>query len=476
MIGYFPDICARRSILCYVVSLLLVSILFMNRAMPFYIYVFGLLSVCLFFVGSSALTKQWRKCSENLFVQRLFATALVIRLCYIILIFFLNQNLYGHFWESNAGDIDWYMSCGQDIAHRIREGQWDIITTYLSYGVELDDMGYNLYLGILYFLTGGYSLVIVPLILKSFFGAWTCILIYRISKRHFGDNAARIAGVFCALQFNMIWWCGSMMKETEMIFLSSLFIETIDQILSSPKPTWRQILVASLSGTGIFFFRTVLGLIALLAALLVLFIGRNQRLNTFRRIVSGCLVVVVLALTVGASLLEKSNSMIQEAMAGESQTINMNWRASRSGGNSLAAYAGAAVFAPLIFTMPFPSMTYTNQEQEMQMQVNGGNFEKNILSLFVILVFFKLICNGDWKQHILPMFFLLTYLISLVLSEFAQSGRYHMPAIPFEMMFAAYGISIMDKKYLIYFKVALIVEVLICVGWNWFKLAGRGMA
>lgn len=444
--------------------------------MPLYIYFFGILSVCLFFYGSSLLTKSWQRLSGRQYVRSLFGMALIIRILYVIFIFFLNQHLYGHYWESSGGDISWYVSCGQDIAMRMKEGRWDVLKTYMSWGVNLDDMGYNLYLGFIYLISGGTSIVILPLILKSLWGSLTCVYIYRIARRHFGEQAARIAGVFCALQFNMIWWCGSMMKETEMVFLATLFVEMIDQMLASPRPSWRQILVAVFSGVGIFFFRTVMGLIVLLAMLLVLFLGRGQRLGTLQKIVGGVMIVIVLAGTVGAALLEKSNAMIEEALGGESQELNMNWRANRSGGNSFATYAGAAVFAPLIFTMPFPSMTYTNQTQEMQMQVNGGNFEKNILSLFVILVLIKLVFGGEWRKHILPIFFLVAYLAALVLSEFAQSGRYHMPAIPFEMMFAAYGITIMEKKDVKYFKIALIVEVLLCVGWNWFKLAGRGLA
>ena len=72
----------------------------------------------------------------------------------------------------------------------------------------------------------------------------------------------------------------------------------------------------------------------------------------------------------------------------------------------------------------------------------------------------------------------LGYLVVLVFSSFAQSERFHQPIMPFEFMFAVYGLSIAlsKKKYkqwYIYWCVVMFVAV---IGWSWFKLAGRGLA
>ena len=63
------------------------------------------------------------------------------------------------------------------------------------------------------------------------------------------------------------------------------------------------------------------------------------------------------------------------------------------------------------------------------------------------------------------------------MSEFAHSGRFHMPVIPMMMLFAAYGIQIAktNAKMRKWFPIVLVLEVVICLAWNWFKLAGRGM-
>ena len=66
-------------------------------------------------------------------------------------------------------------------------------------------------------------------------------------------------------------------------------------------------------------------------------------------------------------------------------------------------------------------------------------------------------------------------------TRFAPSTRglesFHLPIVPFTLMFAAYGISKMNevwwvKKYYPYWCALMFVAA---IAWNWFKLAGRGM-
>ena len=143
---------------------------------------------------------------------------------------------------------------------------------------------------------------------------------------------------------------------------------------------------------------------------------------------------------------------------------------------SYAKYAGAAVFAPMIFTIPFPTMNEVSG-QENQKMIHGGNFVKNILSFFTIASMFILLFSGEWRKYVLPLAILCGYLVVLVFSSFAQSERFHLPIVPFTLMFAAYGISKMNevwwiKKYYPYWCALMFVAA---VAWNWFKLAGRGM-
>ena len=141
-----------------------------------------------------------------------------------------------------------------------------------------------------------------------------------------------------------------------------------------------------------------------------------------------------------------------------------------------------------LITIPFPSMVRPFDGQNVQQLLNGGNFIKNILSFFTILVLFMLLFSGRWREHLVPLSYMLGYIVVLALSTFAQSERFHQPAMPMELMFAAYGIqqALMGvpitkgigsrATYKRWFMLWLGVMFIACVAWNWFKLAGRGLA
>ena len=161
---------------------------------------------------------------------------------------------------------------------------------------------------------------------------------------------------------------------------------------------------------------------------------------------------------------------------GSEQQANMEWRSIRDNGNIYAKYAGAAVFAPMIFTIPFPTMTDV-PHQENQEMIHGGNFVKNMMSYFTIMALVVLLFSGEWRKHVLPIAILCGYLVVLVFSSFAQSERFHQPILPLTMMFAALGISLIKDNPWIkrYFDYWCVIMFLAAIAWNWFKLAGRGM-
>jgi hypothetical protein len=185
-------------------------------------------------------------------------------------------------------------------------------------------------------------------------------------------------------------------------------------------------------------------------------------------------VVLVMFVSIGGQMKSQFDVMYGKVL-GDAQTENMEWRSNRKGGNELAKYAGAAVFAPLIVTIPFPTMVAANPDQVYQMQMAGGNFIKNVISFFVIFVLFWLVFNKEWRKHAFILFFMLGYLAVLVMSGYAQSGRFHMPIMPLEVLFAAYGITILPKNKRHWFNYALIFEFMVCIAWQWFKLKGRGL-
>lgn len=262
-----------------------------------------------------------------------------------------------------------------------------------------------------------------------------------------------------------------------MMFLCCLCVDLVDKTLTSgSKLTFKSLLPGVLVAIYIFFFRSALGLVFFLAIFAHVVMASSRVMSAGKKIIAGIMVGIVLLVGMGDRIRTQAES-IREAVQSDQQDVNMRWRAEREGGNSFAVYASKTVFAPLIFTIPFPSFNVALESQVLQRQLSGGNYIKNIFSFFVILLMILMLVSGEWRKHVFILAYTLGYLMSLVLSSFAQSSRFHMPIWPMLMLFAAYGIQMSksNPRYRRWFGYALIVEVVACLAWNWFKLAGRGM-
>ena len=152
----------------------------------------------------------------------------------------------------------------------------------------------------------------------------------------------------------------------------------------------------------------------------------------------------------------------------------MNYGSTKERGNKFASYGSAIVFAPAILVAPFPTLVNIGHQQTI-MLLSGGYYVKNILAFFSILSVIYFIRKKLLRKHILILSFLLAYLAILAQSAFALSERFHLPAMPFVLILAAYGISKLGKKGHRFFVPYIIILVLIIVAWNTFKLAGRGL-
>ncbi len=437
-----------------------------------------IISIVLFFFVGRHMSNKFSLLGEKKFLRSVFTAGLVIRLLWILYMFFVfNPRYYGSRFGSTA-DVEWFMGFGVYLSEWLSgNSQYTLSEIIELNGSAIDDVAYPMLLGVEYLLTGGVSDVLVPYIVKSILGACCAICVYRITKRHFGEGAARMAAIFVCLNPNIIYWCGTMMKEAEMVFFCCLAVDKFDEALSSNSTlTIKSLLPGILCGFVVLFMRTTLGLAIFAAVMVHILLADRRIISVGKKIFMGALMVIVLSVVVGDHLMEQSRGYIEKANS-DYQKENMEWRSTREGGNSFAKYATAGVFAPLIFTIPFPTFNQAYEDQLLQIQLSGGSYIKNILSFFVIIVLIQFIISGEWRKHVFILGYTCAYLVVLVFSGFAQSGRFHMPIWPMLMIFAAYGVQLAktDKKMRKWFMYALYFEVFVCLVWNWFKLAGRGM-
>jgi len=448
----------------------------------FALWIVASISVVLFFYGSSSMSKSWEHAGEKKFVRNVFVAGLVIRVLWLLYCYYVfNPEHYGDPIGDKA-DVEWYMPFGKELAKwLVGDSPYSFSTIAAMYQSSFDDTGYPMWLGLGYVIWGEWGDVFMPMLIKCILGAYCAVSIYHVAKRHYGEGAARIAAIFVCVNPNMIYWCASMMKEAEMVFLVCLTVDNFDRVLTSGKRfTFKNLIPGMLAALALMFFRSVLAIVLFLAVFVHVVMASNRVMSMGKKILAGVLVGAVLMVAMGDRIRTQSEALLEKAQS-DSQEVNMKWRSNikDAGGRqqSFAKYASAAVFAPLIFTIPFPTFNSANEAQLRQILLSGGSYIKNIVSFFVIMVMFMMLISGEWRRHVFVIAYTVGYQVVLVMSPFAQSGRFHMPVIPMLMLFAAYGIQIAktNTKVRRWFPMVLVLEFFICVLWNWFKLKGRGM-
>ncbi len=467
MLTYFPNSISRKAMTIYFVTLAMVSIVFMNKMLPFYMMLFGIVEVCSFFYFSNDLTKRWRLLQPKVFVRKIFWTALIIRIIYAIFAYFFYDAMTGQPFMFHSADEQVYYNMSLVWSQQGFEVFRNIVKDY-----GLGDSGEIYWTGFLCKVFGTY--VLTARIGHCVLSAATCVLIYRIAKRHFGDSTARMSAIFCMLMPNLIYYCGLHLKEADMVFVTVLFVDCIDAVLSEKRFDIKRIVLAVAAGFSLFTFRTALGAVGLISVMVAVVFIKGRLGSWWKRILLAVVVVVSLTTTtVGDRIMREANELWEGRST--NQSVGMQARAQRKGGNTFAKYASGTLLAPMIFTIPLPTMVNTPYQENQQM-IHGGNFVKNVMSGFTIFALFLLLLSGEWRKHTLPIAMMCGYLAVIAFSNFAHSERFHQPALPFELLFAAVGISQLKGKQFKWVDYWLIFVMVANMGWSWIKLAGRGLA
>ena len=474
-VSFMPAKISNAAMLTYILALMACSLLYSKYVLDWKWWIFGLISVLGFFYFANRQTKLWINTRPMAFTKKLFWTALALRVVWVIISYLLYYKWTDTAFSIGAADELFYDEAARYGANMIREGNWRIYSGIMDYAnPAFSDMGYPMYLSVIYWIFN--DSVLVARLLKAILSAWTVVLVYKVAARNFDEHTGRMAGVFCMLMPNLIYYCSFQLKEIEMVFLAMLFVERADWLLRQPKLKAMQTVAVMLIPLALFMIRTALAA-TLVAAFFCALLLTTGRVSGFGKravlIVLAGIFAVTMFLT-STNIGSEVKQMIETG--GSSQQANMEWRTMRDNGNVFAKYAGAAVFAPMIFTIPFPTMSEV-PNQENQKMIHGGNFVKNIISYFTVMALLILLVTGNWRNHVLPLAVLCGYLLVLVFSNFAQSERFHQPILPLTMMFAALGISLIKENPWIKtcFSYWCVLMFLAAIAWNWFKLAGRGM-
>ena len=469
MLHYLPKYFTNKAIALYIIVLMVIPVAFSGYGMSWLWIMFGVVEVTSFFYFTNILTKRWAEYSERTFLRRLFITAFVIRVVWVVFSYFFYRSMTGIPFEFEAADSISYHGNAEWGAINFKRGNFNIPQIFAW--ADVSDMGYPFYLSLIYYITG--DSIIATRLIKALIGAFTCVLVYRLAKRTFDNPAiARISGILCMLMPNLIYYCGLHLKEIEMTFLIILFLERTDYVIRSQKYNLINILLPILTAGLLFFFRTVIGITAIFSFFTAIVFSSSRILGWGKRILLIVWSIATLSYFIGGKIMTEIETVWENRVTNQSDS--MQYRSNIEGGNKLVKNLSGAVFAPMIFVIPFPTMVDT-EGQHNQMLIGGGNYVKNIIAFFALFSLFTIIKTYKWRDYLLPGSFMIGYLIIIALSKFAASERFHLPVMPILLMFSAYGISQVDRKTKKYYLYYIVFIFIILIVWSWFKLAGRGL-
>jgi len=460
---YFSSYYTRTYIITFFVLMSICFAFFLDLMLPWMWFVFAAFEVLGFFYFTQVFSKKWRTLPVETFTKKLLVISFVIRLIWVVFSYFFFEYHTGSPFEFNAGDSLTYHGAGKSILYH---GFLNLDSAL--WGLGMSDRGYPVFIGIIYFIFG--DNLIVPRLFNAFIGAFSAVLVYRLAKRSFGDAVGRLAGIMFMLMPNLIYYCGVHLKETVMIFIVLLFLIGADD-LSRNKVKYHKVITVILIGSSLLFFRTVLFASIFFALFSMLLFLRKAGSNVLQRFIVGIYILAIFWFTYSDRIISEFDYLVENTEA-QSQSIQSLSTLKR--GNRLSEYGSAMVFAPMIIIAPMP--TFVNIEhQSVQMMLSGGYFVKNLLAFFVLLSLISFIRKRQFRKHILILSFMLAYLAILAQSRFALSERFHLVVLPIFLILAAYGYSLVNKKNKKYYIPYLVFLVILVLGWNWFKLSGRGM-
>ena len=120
-----PTWISKNPVALYIVALAIVSIMYSAYVMPWYYMLFGVVSVVAFFIYGSTLSKnlameKMRK--EKDFEKKIFLIALVPRVVFMSLIYWIFMTNYGNEFGFENQDAMYYHELGEFVADMIDKG------------------------------------------------------------------------------------------------------------------------------------------------------------------------------------------------------------------------------------------------------------------------------------------------------------------------------------------------------------------
>jgi len=472
MVNFFPQYISNRAIQVYFVILAVLYVLFSNKIPDFFMIVIAATFMLLFFGFLPSASRRFSVLPEKIFKRNLFVYTLLLHLLSVFFFYFYYTVKTGIPFEYGTADAMSYHIFGNIIATSPEMNFSDIISIAEEWVPNISDYGHNIWIATIYKIVG--VNVIVPRIINAIFSAWTCVITYKLAQRHFGEATGRIAGIMCMFFGTFIFYSGLHLKETMFTFLWLIFIERADYMLVAKHETSTfRLIPVFILGSVLFLYRTYAGVVAFGTLVMTLMYSSSKKYASVRRWILMVWVVIAMLVLFRGRIEEEVRFYWQKRDVATTQLIEYRSREDL-GRNRYLKYLGGGVAAPFIFVIPLPSFVEYPTSENLNIQA-GNLYIRNILGFFVLIGLYEMLKRKRWRNHII-LYGNFVYLFMVALTGVVANNRFHVPVMPFIIIWAAYGITqgynYRTKRWFDWFMVILFVATII---WNFLKLKGRGI-
>jgi len=425
--------------------------------------------VAIFFSQVNTKDIKWSKLSGVAFEKKLFTLAFLFRLMALVIVSLAAEINTGEPFYMGAMDAKaYYSSSSYALELWQDEGIKRAYDQIARPGRAPDDYGMFFFLMILHIFT--FKSIYLTKLVFCLISSYTVLVGYKLARLLWDERTARLAGLILMVFPLSLFYGVIYLKENLITFLiinlSYLVTKSFTQHRFNLK-----ILVFILAQLGLLFFlRSAAG------ALMTLLTGGAYFFNYYKgsRIFSIFIGIVILAIFVfflnflGLAEIYYDRITAEAAGFGESRFEFVR------GVNKLAQLGSIPIFAAGSIFAPFPTLVdYQNIPHGPFNYYIPGLMVWNAMALFALFGLIKSL-HKSYRQHNVMLWgFALGYLYVLVDTVLLTSTRFSYSSMPTLLILSAVGI--MHTKAIKFWKIYLVIMVVLVVGWNYFKLAGRGL-
>ena len=463
---------SRIAIIFSIILILSIYMFFGSYIMPLSLLLFGFCIIGFFFLALHYYSLKWSRIDSKTFYKKLFWHSFVYRLIFVGIMYLLTLWLdpKSFPFEINAADSWLYHNVGIKISNNISNGQF--IKILESTWRSVNDYGHSLYIGILYYIFGPHTFVVR--FFNVVFGSITVVCVAKISRDIFNESAGRLAGILAMLMPAFLWYGGTHLKETVMIFIIITVCYNATRLITTGKFKLINIAVIIIFSFLLFYYR------GFLAPLLILSVSAYFMMNLLKKkgnkpvlIISTIIFLVIIGRLISSfGYFSEIQSTLNQAEGRFDTQMEESQRQMKEISIDKVAVS-PLILAGAVIT-PFPSLLDFERRQ-LGMYVRYQNdMVRNIMYFFVFLGLFYSI-RKKLNESLLILTFGFGYIAVLAISGVSFQARFQLPSLPFMIILISGGFCYTGPRLKKYWPIYLIFIFIAIFAWNYFKMSIRGL-